>query len=196
VDTITEADPSRRVGTSGRDDEVGRLATTMNRMLDRLEGASERQKRFVADVSHDLGSPLTAQRTQLEVAMAHPGDVDEAELRRDLLAHVTEMEALVGDLLFVVTEDERPRAHEPLDLEDLVLEEAARVRRLGDLSVDTSGVSAAPVRGDATELRRLVRNLLENAAAHAASTVTLRAGVEDGSVVLDVADDGPGVPPG
>jgi signal transduction histidine kinase len=196
VDTITEADPSRRVGTSGRDDEVGRLATTMNRMLDRLEGASERQRRFVADVSHDLGSPLTAQRTQLEVAMAHPADVDEAELRRDLLAHVTEMEALVGDLLFVVTEDERPRAHEPLDLEDLVLEEAARVRRLGDLSVDTSGVSAAPVRGDATELRRLVRNLLENAAAHAASTVTLRAGVEDGSVVLDVADDGPGVPPG
>ena len=128
--------------------------------------------------------------------MAHPGDVDEQELRRDRIGHVTEIEARVGDLLFVVTEDERPRAHEPLDLEDLVLEEAARVRRLGDLAVDATGVSAAPVRGDATELRRLVRNLVENAAAHAASTLTLRAGVEDGSVVLDVVDDGPGVPPG
>ena len=78
------------------------------------------------------------------------------------------MDALVGDLLFVVTDDERPRTRQPLDLEDVVLEEAARVRRLGGPAVDTSGVSAAPVVGDAGELRRLVRNLVENAVAHAA----------------------------
>ena len=96
-------------GTRDRRDEVGRLATTMNRMLERLEQASERQRRFIADVSHDLRSPLTAQRTQLEVAMAHPGSVDDGQLRADLLAHVDEMDSLVGDLLFVVTEDERPR---------------------------------------------------------------------------------------
>ncbi len=150
VDNISEADLSRRVGASARDDEVGRLAATMNRMLDRLERAAERQREFVADVSHDLGSPLTAQRTQLEVAMAHPDPAEDEALHRDLLGHVTEMEALVGDLLFVATEDERPLGHEPVDLEDLVLEEAARARRLGDLVVDTSGVSAAPVLGDAT----------------------------------------------
>ena len=72
VDTITEDDLSRRVSASGRADEVGRLAGTMNRMLGRLEQAQERQRRFVADVSHDLRSPLTAQRTQLEVAHGAP----------------------------------------------------------------------------------------------------------------------------
>jgi signal transduction histidine kinase len=196
VDDITEADLGRRVGTTGRDDEVGRLAATMNRMLERLERAQDRQRRFVADVSHDLRSPLTAQRTQLEVAMAHPDATDDATLHRDLLRHATEMEALVGDLLFVVTDDERPRAHQPVDLEDVVLEEAARVRRLGDLAVETGTVSAAPVVGDPTELRRLVRNLVENAVAHASSSLDLQAGVVDGSVVVDVVDDGLGVPSG
>ena len=196
VDTITEDDLSRRVGTSGRSDEVGRLARTMNLMLGRLEEAQDRQRRFVADVSHDLRSPLTAQRTQLEVAAAHPESVDHEELHRDLLGHVDEMDALVGDLLFVVTDDERPRTRAPLDLEDVVLEEATRVRRLGGPEVDTSGVSAAPVEGDAGELRRLVRNLLENAVAHAHGRIELRASSDAGTVSVDVVDDGPGVPEG
>ncbi len=196
VDTITESDLSRRVGAEHRRDEVGRLAATMNRMLGRLEQANERQRRFIADVSHDLRSPLTAQRTQIEVAMAHPGSVDDEQLMGDLLAHVDEMDSLVGDLLFVVTDDERPRTRQPLDLEDVVLEEAARVRRLGGPEVDTSAVSAAPVTGDPDELRRLVRNLVENAVGHAASRIELRAATGEGSVVVDVLDDGPGVPTG
>jgi signal transduction histidine kinase len=200
VDTITESDLSRRVGESERGDEVGRLAATMNRMLGRLQEANERQRRFVADVSHDLRSPLTAQRTQLEVAMAHPASVDDGqlpgELLADLLAHVDEMDSLVGDLLFVVTEDERPRTRQPLDLEDVVLEEAARVRRLGGPDVDTAAVSAAPVIGDPDELRRLVRNLVENAVAYATGRIELRASTDAATVSIDVLDDGPGVPPG
>jgi signal transduction histidine kinase len=196
VDTITQDDLSRRVGTSGRSDEVGRLARTMNLMLGRLEEAQDRQRRFVADVSHDLRSPLTAQRAQLEVAAAHPESVDHEQLRRDLLGHVDEMDALVGDLLFVVTDDERPRTRAPLDLEDVVLEEATRARRLGGPEVDTSGVSAAPVEGDAGELRRLVRNVLENAVAHAHGRIELRASSDAGTVSVDVVDDGPGVPEG
>ena len=196
VDTITESELSRRVGDGDRHDEVGRLATTMNRMLERLEQASERQRRFVADVSHDLRSPLTAQRTQLEVAMAHPGSVDDDQLHSDLLAHVDEMDSLVGDLLFVVTDDERPRTLQPLDLEDVVLEEAARVRRLGGPTVDTSAVSAAPVAGDPGELRRLVRNLVENAMAHATGRIELRASSDADLVRVDVIDDGAGVPAG
>ena len=196
VDAITQDDLSRRVGTSGRSDEVGRLARTMNRMLGRLEQAQDRQRRFVADVSHDLRSPLTAQRAQLEVALAHPGSVDQEQLHRDLLAHVDEMDALVSDLLFVVTDDERPRTRQPLDLEDIVLEEATRARRLGGPVVDTSQVSAAPVVGDAGELRRLVRNLLENAVAHAHRRIELRASSDAVRVSVDVADDGPGVPLG
>ena len=196
VDAITEEDLSRRVGGEGRRDEVGRLAATMNRMLGRLQGANDRQRRFIADVSHDLRSPLTAQRTQLEVALAHPDAVDDHQLLRDLLAHVDEMDSLVGDLLFVVTDDERPRTRQPLDLEDVVLEEAARVRRLGGPAVDTSAVSAAPVVGDPGELRRLVRNLVENAVTHAVSRIVLRASTDPAGVAVDVVDDGPGVAPG
>jgi signal transduction histidine kinase len=196
VDAISEADLSSRVEGEERRDEVGRLAATMNRMLGRLESAQDRQRRFIADVSHDLRSPLTAQRTQLEVAMAHPDSVDHAQLHRDLLGHVDDMDSLVGDLLFVVTDDERPRSRQPLDLEDIVLEEAARARRLGGPGLDASAVSAAPVSGDPDELRRLVRNLVENAVAHAAGSVTLRASTGPDGVVVDVLDDGPGVPGG
>ena len=77
----------------------------------------------------------------------------------------------------------------------MVLEEAARVRTWSDVRVDTSRVSAAPVRGDADELRRLVRNLLENAVRHATSVVRLELRAVDGVAVLDVTDDGPGIAP-
>jgi signal transduction histidine kinase len=196
VDTISDSDLSRRVGGRRRGDEVGRLAATMNRMLGRLEDAADRQRAFVADVSHDLRSPLTAQRTQLELAMENPAAVDQATLHRDLLRHVDEMDSLVGDLLFVVTGDERPLTRQPLDLEDIVLEEATRVRRLGGPVIDTSGVSAAPVIGDPELLRRLVRNLVENAVAHAATRIDLSASASGSEVVVEVADDGRGVPAG
>jgi signal transduction histidine kinase len=196
VDTISESDLSRRVGGGERRDEVGRLASTMNRMLARLDEARHRQRQFVADVSHDLRSPLTAQRTQLEVAMQHPESVDVEQLHRELLRHTDEMDSLVGDLLFVVTEGERPLGRTPLDLEDVVLEEAARVRRLGGPTIDTTGVSAAPLVGDGAELRRLVRNLVENALAHATGSITLTSATDGRSVVVEVIDDGPGVAPG
>ena len=83
----------------------------------------------------------------------------------------------------------------PLDLDDLVLEEATRLRPATGVRVDTTGVSAAPVRGDRAELRRLVRNLLENGARHAATAVTVGTRVEGDAVLLDVRDDGPGVDP-
>ncbi len=196
VDEITEDRLDRRVEETDVDDEIGRLATTMNRMLARLETSQDRQRSFVADVSHDLQSPLAAQRAQLEVALAHPGSTDLADLGRDLLATTGEMEHLVRDLLFLASADAGTALAEPtsVDLEDIVLEEAARARPGTPVDIDTTGVSAAPVRARPDDVRRIVRNLLDNAVAHATSSVELRACTEGGSSLLEVIDDGPGVP--
>ncbi len=198
VDTITDDQLHRRVPAPAVDDEIGRLASTMNRMLSRLEDSTARQRTFIADASHDLQSPLTAQRARLEVALAEADRTDLRPLVGDLLAGNAEMERLVRDLLFLAADDSgaRPPPSVPLDLDDLVLEEATRLRPTTEVRIDTSGVSAAPVRGDRAQLGRLVRNLLENATRHAHSTVTLDSRVEDDQVVLEVRDDGPGVDPG
>ena len=195
VADIDGRDLDRRVAASGVDDEVGRLATTMNRMLDRLAEAARRQRDFVADASHDLQSPLTALRTELEVALANPYDVDVASWARGLLASSTEMELLVQDLvaLAVLEAGTDPLGAELLDLDELVLEEAARARPATGVAIDTVGVSAAPVRGDPVALRRLARNLLDNAVAHAARRVVVTLRAEPDAVVLEVVDDGPGV---
>jgi signal transduction histidine kinase len=195
VDSITEDRLDRRVPDTGVDDEVGRLAATMNRMLARLEASARRQRDFVADVSHDLQSPLAAQRAQVEVALARPESTDVSSLGADLLSTTTQMERLVADLLVLAAVDAGAPAPEAtaIDLEDVVLEEAARARVAVPLDLDTSRVSAAPVRADRGELQRIVRNLIDNAVAHASSRVELRVTTEGDRGRLDVLDDGPGV---
>jgi signal transduction histidine kinase len=197
VADISDAGLDRRVPVPSGHDEVAQLARTMNEMLDRLAAASTRQRAFAADASHELQSPLTRFRTQLEVAMVHPGDVEWPEVAADLLADSAEMERLVLDLLFLAQEDAQPAAGHVdglVDLDDVVLEEAARVRVGGAREVDTSQVSAAPVRGSREQLRRLVRNLLENAVRYATSRVQVSLTSGAGGVELVVRDDGPGVP--
>jgi signal transduction histidine kinase len=195
VDEIGAGQLDRRVPEDGRRDEVGRLAATMNRMLARVDASAQRQRRLVADVSHDLQGPLTAQRVSLELALAAPGDVDTGVLRDDVLGATREMERLVDDLLVLAAADEgASAATTAVDLDAVVLEEAARARSAGDAVVDSSRVSAGPVRANPSELRRVVRNLVDNAVTHARTRVELRVAVEDAAVVLDVVDDGPGVP--
>jgi len=195
VDAIGQDQLDRRVADDGRRDEVGRLAATMNRMLSRVDESVQRQRRLVADVSHDLQGPLAAQRLSLELALASPRAVDPDVLRHEVLGATGEMERLVDDLLVLAAADEgAPAPTAAVDLDAVVLEEAARVRTGGRVLVDTSGVSAGPVHANPTELRRVVRNLLDNAVAHASSRVDLRLRATDARVVLDVADDGPGVP--
>ena len=195
VDGIDEDRLGHRVPESEVADEVGRLAATMNRMLERLEAAQTRQLAFVADASHDLQSPLAAQRAQLEVALAHPGRTDAATLGRELLASTAQMEHLVRDLLVLAAaEDGATGPHPvPLDLEDVALEEAARARTGASVSVDTSAVSAAPALADRDDVQRIVRNLLDNAVAHARTAVQVRASADPESARIDVVDDGPGI---
>lgn len=190
VDEITATGLHARVPVPAARDEIGRLASTMNAMLERLHQAGTRQRTFVADASHELQSPLTAFRTQLEVALAHPGDWP--QVAAGLLADAQRMERLVRDLLFLARADENGQVPDELfDLDDVVLEEAARLRPGARVLLDTAGVSAAPVRGSRDELTRLTRNLLENAVRHAATTVRVHL---DASITLVVEDDGPGIP--
>jgi signal transduction histidine kinase len=194
VSAITDRQLDRRVPVPRGDDEVARLARTMNDMLDRLETASRRQHDFVADASHDLQSPLAAMRALLETHDTADPTRERSETTRRLLAENSEMEGLVQNLLFLARDEaEVPTSRAALDLDDVVLEEATRLRSSTRITVDTSRVSAAPVIGNSSDLRRLVRNLLENAVRHARSRVEVQLGTGDGLVELQVRDDGPGV---
>ncbi len=193
---ITSQQLARRVPEPATDDEIGRLARTMNEMLDRLEVAQEKQERFVGDASHELRSPLASMRTQVEVDLEHPGHAPWQETMTAVQEEVVRMQRLVEDLLLLARSDAQSLdgQYELLDLDDIVLAEAEAQRDAPAITIDTSGVSAGQVRGDARQLPRLVRNLLENAIRFGRSRVVLTLSEARGLTVLAVDDDGGGVP--
>ncbi len=186
----------RRVPTPNTGDEIERLAHTMNDMLGRLDDSARQQREFVADASHELQSPLAAFRAQLEVAQTHPEGTDWSALNADLLADSDRMERLVRDLLFLAREDsaEVSSALVPVDLDTVMLEEVGRLRSRKGVTINTCAVSAGPVLGRSEDLGRMVRNVLENAADHALANVTITLGIHGHHVVLQIQDDGAGVP--
>ncbi|MGH2828462.1 MAG: sensor histidine kinase, partial [Actinomycetota bacterium] len=195
VAEISGSELHRRVPDPPGKDEIARLAGTMNSMLDRLEDDQKRSRRFVSDASHELRSPVATIRNQAEVALAHPHRGGLEELAEGVLAEDLRLERLVDDLLALAGNDEtRVRAELPVDLDDMVLEEAKRIRSTTSLNVTSGGVSGGRTMGDASQLRRMVRNLADNAAQHAASAVMFSLVEKDGWVVLLVDDDGPGIP--
>ncbi|HXO54209.1 MAG TPA: ATP-binding protein [Mycobacterium sp.] len=195
VDEISAAQLHRRVPQPDADDEIGRLAATMNRMLTRLEGARNSQRRFVSDASHELRSPITTIRQHAEVAIAHPDGTTTEELAEVVLAEELRIQRLVEDLLLLARADEHvPPPLAPVDLDDLVFEEASRLRSTTSLRVDTSAVGAARVHGNADALRRVLRTLGENAARHATSRIDITLADRGSDVLLTVGDDGPGIP--
>jgi len=195
VERISSRELGRRVPVPAGGDEVGRLAATMNRMLERLERSQERRRRFVADAAHELRSPVAAIRQQAEVAAEHPETTDVGELAGDVLAEDERLQRLVEDLLLLARIDERAPEVEEVDLDDLVLAAAERVRATSTIEVDTRGVSAGRVRGERTSLERVVRNLVDNADRHARTRVAVGLAAHDGHVVLAIEDDGPGIDP-
>ncbi|MGH3367026.1 MAG: sensor histidine kinase [Nocardioidaceae bacterium] len=197
VDDISSLALDRRVPVPDTRDEIEGLARTMNAMLDRLQVASERQRAFVDDASHELQTPLASFRSQLEVALAGSATTDWPAVAAAVLADGRQMEGLVSDLLFLARADGRPVPvpQTPVDLDDIVLEEVVRLRTSTHVRVDSTRVSAAPVRGSQDSLTRMVRNLLENAEQHAATVILVELSPVEGSAQLVVEDDGPGVDP-
>jgi signal transduction histidine kinase len=188
----------RRVPKPATHDEIARLAATMNEMLDRIERASTEQRRFVADASHELRSPLARMRAELEVDLAHPELADSAGTQERIRADLIALQRLVEDLLALAAIDEGTpsTASRAVDLDDVVFRQVASLRaaRPG-LTIDSSGVTAARVLGSATQLSRVVANLLENAATHGSPPVLVRLSEQDGDAVLVVTDAGRGIRP-
>ncbi len=189
-------EPDERVPVPGTGDEIARLATTMNEMLARLQQAAGRQRRFIGDASHELRSPLTALRTQVDVALAHPGSTEPAQVYRRIQKQAQRMGILIDDLLFLARSDEAadPETGETVDLDELILTEARRLTDAGGPTTTVAALSAARIHGSNRDLTRLIQNLTNNAATYATSTVTLGLTVNDQDAVLTVSDDGPGIP--
>ena len=197
VDAISSSALHCRVSEPPGADEISRLAATMNRMLNRLDRAQQQQRRFVSDASHELRSPIAAIRQYAEVALMHPTRTTVPELARTVLEEDLRVQHLVEDLLQLARADEHRLALRtaPVDLDDLVFDEARHLRRTTTVQVDVSGVSGGRTRGDAAALRRVLRNLGENAARHARSRVAFALHEGDEDVELVVDDDGSGIPP-
>ncbi len=196
VAEITGHDLHRRVPVPRTGDEVARLAVTVNATLDRLEDAGLRQRRFIADASHELRSPIAVLRTQLEVALAHPDPELWPELLADALEDTVRLQDLAADLLLLARLDAAdPVAVELLDLEALFA--AALAARTADrVPVAARLAAGVTVSGNRTWLTRLLTNLVDNAQRFAAGRVEVELAVRGGLVVLEVRDDGPGIPAG
>jgi len=197
VDEITASSLHTRLENSAADDEIARLAATLNSMLDRLDASQAAQRRFISDASHELRSPLASLRQFAEVATRHPDRVSGAELSEAILDEGARLERLVDGMLTLAKADERSLTvpHTAVDLDDLVLAEARRLRAASGLRVDTGAVGPARVLGDAALLAQLLRNLVDNAQRHASSVVRIELAETADGAVLAVEDDGDGVAP-
>lgn len=177
-----------RVDVEGRD-EVADLARTFNRAAERIERLVHAQKDALATASHELRSPLARMRVALELL----GDDARPDVRERIAGDIGELDALIGEILLASRLDASPDVErtDELDLLALATEEGARV------SADVGG-GPAILRGDARLLRRLVRNLFENARRYGGGS-PIDADVAtagDGTVRLRVSDRGPGIPAG
>jgi signal transduction histidine kinase len=194
VASITTTDLGRRVPVPGGRDEISRLALTMNDMLERLDSAVSRQRRFVADASHELRSPLASLRNQLEASLVGRDDLEWTSMVDELSIDRDRMERLVVDLLLLARRDEGERLRlEPVDVGYLVRSELARRPAASGLErvVDAENVL---VDGNADALVRVLRNLVDNAERHAHSKVNIAVRLVDGFAEVVVTDDGGGIP--
>jgi signal transduction histidine kinase len=196
AERIPGGKPQQRLALPVTRDELTRLATTFNALLDRVDGAARRQREFVADAAHELRSPVASLRAQLDIEADHPELPIAPADRLELAGDAERLARLVDDLLTLARLEAAPGLlRDPVDLDDLVLAEIRRVRARTTCEIDAGGVSGGRVLGDADALDRVVRNVLDNATRHARGRVTVSVRAVSGTVMLTVADDGEGIAP-
>lgn len=202
---ISESDLSQRLPVPGTGDEIATLAVTLNDMLDRLEQAFERQRRFVDDASHELRTPLGILRAELDLALRRQRSVEELEAAVASAAEETDRLSLITQDLLVLARSDRgrlPLRRETVAADQLLQRSANPFARQAAAQGVGLAVTAPPQRTievDAVRVQQAVGNLIANALATTAAggQVTIGAVIDHrGTLVLSVADDGAGFPPG
>jgi two-component system heavy metal sensor histidine kinase CusS len=202
ADQITASRLDRRLATPNPDDELGRLARTLNGMIARLEHSFDKIQRFTADAAHELRTPLASLRSEAEVTLL--ADRDPAEYRRALVSMLEEIEhltQLTEDLLTLCREDAQVKpSFADARLDEVVLEAVAAMAPVADklgLRLVAEDLAPCVVRGDHDQLHRVAVNLIDNAVKYtpAGGRVEVSLAFQDGEARLTVADDGIGIPP-
>ena len=189
VDGIRASGSDARVTVPNTDDEISRLAQTMNSMLERLDQAGQSQRAFISDASHELRSPLTT------ILLLSEGQNDNDPTRATIHREASRLQAIVEDMLLLAKADDGqlPLRHDDVDFDDIVLAETTRLRAVSHCAVSVS-ITPARLSGDATRLTQVVRNLTDNAARHANSEIRIRLTTENSRALLTVDNDGAPVP--
>ncbi|MES9541028.1 MULTISPECIES: HAMP domain-containing sensor histidine kinase [unclassified Actinomadura] len=194
LDRLTEDGASGRVAVPATGDEIERLAERVNELLGRLERAVLQRRAFVSDASHELRTPIAGLRTRIELALSAPDDGEAADTLRQSLADIDRLHRIVEDLLVLARIDSGDLpVREPVDLGALVEAEAAR--RTPPVPTVVKAEPGLVVAGDRQRLARAVGSLLANAERYAAAQIEVEARADGDGAVVEVHDDGPGIPP-
>jgi signal transduction histidine kinase len=192
---ISGTDLSRRVPQPSGDDEIARLARTANETLDRLERCVEEQRRFAADASHELRTPITGLRAELESALMYPHETDLLATVRAALRGTDRLEAITTDLLMLARLGTGgPQVTERIDLGHLVEEELSR-RGTSRLAIGADLEAGVMVDGVPMQLARVLGNLLDNAKRYGGGIVDVVVCGDGTEAMLVVTDNGPGIAP-
>jgi len=210
IDRITRAaqqisanDLHQRLNLKLPNDEVGRLAGTFDKMLARLEDAFERQKRFIADASHEMRTPLTILKGDVEVALNRPRTAESYRRTLEMVNQTTDrLTALVQELFLLARTDNNqyPLTFEEMNLAQLLTDEAANlmphaIKKEVTLNLDTP--DPLPIIADSSKLARVFLNLIDNAIKYSnpGDAVNITANIQNGYAFVTIADTGPGISP-
>lgn len=199
---ITATDLSRRIDLPGPADEMKQLADTFDAMLERLQASFEGQRRFVQDASHELRNPLAVARTNLELALTDPdADVEQLRSAGQVAMRSTErMSVLVDDLLEQARSGVPEVTRSDIDLVATVgdiVDDYGPAARARDLSLSmVAPMAPLPLRADAAAVRRAIGNLVSNAVKFAptGTAISVTVARSDREAVVEVTDQGPGIP--